>query len=152
MSAAVGLRDNFVADDIEHRACGEGEAPGQKRFSYRSDRGPDQPADGFDEPGQCRNSPESNFSVALAQKRDSNGKALRKVLQADAEGKRHAAGQPMRPEGDAGLPVEFFCAKTSYSRRKTPDLSLKPESGRASPHMVGQHQQIRQEQSHYEAL
>ena len=65
MAAAMGFGDDFVADDVEHRPGGEGEAPWQQRLRDADDPSPKKPAYRLDKTCQGGNAPRTAPGISL---------------------------------------------------------------------------------------
>ncbi len=80
VAVAVGLGDDFVAYDIDHRSGGKCKTPRQEWFGERDDRRAQDAADGFDmASGQCD---EERIPLAISQaaQGDGNGQPFGGVL------------------------------------------------------------------------
>ena len=65
MAGTVGLRNDFVTDDVEHRPGSEGEAPRQQRLRDADDASAKKPAYRLDKTCQGGNPPRTAPGIPL---------------------------------------------------------------------------------------
>ena len=98
MAGTVGFGNDFVADDVEHRPGGEGEAPWQQRLRKTDNARAEKSTDRLDETGQSGDAPGAKPGIALAEQRNRHCQTFGRILEADADRKRQPARQTVSPE------------------------------------------------------